>query len=104
MSMHCFLAPFVSLVLCTAVTAQANWETVTSKEGGFSVEMPAKPSLNNSSTRREKGGVTKILQIGCETDAGVYIAQKIEFPTAVVKGAENEQLDAERDAFAAEWR
>ena len=92
------------LVLCTAASAQSNWELVTSKEGGFSVEMPAKPSLNNSSTRRDKGGVTKILQIGCETDAGVYLAQKIEFPTAVVKGAENDQLDAERDGFAAEWR
>lgn len=98
---------FILLILVSsapAATAQTAWEAVTSKEGGFSVEMPAKPSLNTASTRKDKGGVTKVLQIGCETAGGVYLVHKIEFPTAVAKGAEDEQLNAERDAFAAEWR
>ena len=95
------------LILATVIpsaAAQTAWEVVASKEGGFGVEMPAKPSLNSSSTRKANGGTTKIQTIGCETDGGLYLVQKIEFPTAIVKGAENEQLDAERDAFAADWR
>jgi regulation of enolase protein 1 (concanavalin A-like superfamily) len=84
--------------------AQGGWEVVASKEGGFGVEMPTKPSLTNSTTRKANGGTTKILTIGCETAGGAYLVQKIEFPTAIAKGAENEQLDAERDAFATEWR
>lgn len=100
---RCFI--LLALVsVCLPASAQSKWEAVTSKEGGFSVELPAKASLNSSSTRKDKSGTTKIMQIGCETDSGVYIVQKIEFPTAVVKGAEDEQLNAERDAFAAEWR
>jgi hypothetical protein len=31
---------------------RTSWETVTSKEGGFTVEMPAKPSLTASRSRR----------------------------------------------------
>src|SRR5262245_45220400 len=98
------VALVVVLFVGTSLFGQANWEPVTSKEGNFSVEMPTKPGLNTTGTRKDKGGVTKILQIGCETDAGVYLAQKIEFPTAVAKGAEEEQLNAERDAFASEFR
>jgi regulation of enolase protein 1 (concanavalin A-like superfamily) len=84
--------------------SQNAWEPVISKEGGFSVEMPIKPALNTSSTRKDKGGTTKLMQIGCETDAGIYIVQKAEFPTPIAKGAEDEQLNAERDEFAKEWR
>jgi regulation of enolase protein 1 (concanavalin A-like superfamily) len=98
-----------SLVLLVAAawslsaSAQMAWESVTSKEGGFTVEMPAKPSLTSSRTRKGPGGTVKILMIGCETKAGAYIAYKIELPTAVVKGAEDEELDTERDEFAKEW-
>src|SRR5262245_11712222 len=97
-------AVLISCLVPPIATAQSGWEAVTSKEGGFSVEMPAKPSLTSSSTRKDKGGTTKVHTLGCETAGGVYIAQKIEFPTAVAKGAEEQALDAERDAFAAEWR
>jgi regulation of enolase protein 1 (concanavalin A-like superfamily) len=102
--MRRLLSLTVILAVVGTTRAQTEWQPVVSKEGGFAVEMPAKPSLNTSSTRKDKGGTTKLMQVGCETDAGVYIVQKIEFPTAVAKGAEEEQLDAERDGFAKEWR
>ncbi len=95
------------VVLATVLTpqafAQTAWETVTSKEGGFTVEMPVKPSIDKTRTRKAAGGTTKILMLGCKTDSGVYIAYKIELPTAVVKGTEEKQLDAERDEFASEY-
>lgn len=102
--MRVVVAVIVVMFVGSSAVAQTNWELVSSKEGGFSVEMPTKPTLKKSHTRKENGGVTKVMQIGCETDGGVYIVQKIEFPTAIVKGAENEQLDAERDGFAEVWR
>jgi regulation of enolase protein 1 (concanavalin A-like superfamily) len=102
--MRVCVAAIVAMFGGSSAFAQTNWEPVTSKEGGFSVEMPTKPTLRTSQTRKENGGVTKVMQIGCETDGGVYIVQKIEFPTAIVKGAENQQLDAERDSFAEVWR
>src|SRR5439155_620645 len=85
-----------SLVLILAAapsaSAQMPWESVTSKEGGFTVEMPAKPSLTSTRTRKGPGGTVKILLIGCETKAGAYIVYKIDLPTAVVKGAEGMEL------------
>jgi regulation of enolase protein 1 (concanavalin A-like superfamily) len=83
--------------------AQAPWETVTSKEGQFTVEMPVKPSVTRSRTRTGPGGTVKVLMIGGKTDAGAYFVYKVEFPTAIVKGTEDEHLDAERDLFAEEW-
>ena len=35
---------------------------------------------------------------------GVYFAYKIILPTAIVKGTEDEELDAERDSLAKEWK
>ena len=98
------VAVIVVMFVGSSAFAQTNWELVTSKEGGFSVEMPTKPTLKNSRTRKENGGVTKVMQIGCENNGGAYIVQKIAFPSAIVKGAENQQLDAERDSFAEAWR
>ncbi len=41
--------------------------------------------------------------VGCATSGGVYIAYKIVLPTPIVRGAEDKELDAERDYFAQEW-
>jgi regulation of enolase protein 1 (concanavalin A-like superfamily) len=93
-----------TLVLTAALSGQApEWETVTSKEGQFTVEMPTKPSMSRTRTRRGPGGTVKVLMIGCKTEGGAYLAFKIEFPTPVVKGAENAALDEERDSFAEEF-
>jgi regulation of enolase protein 1 (concanavalin A-like superfamily) len=97
------------LVLALASTcgppalAQAPWETVTSKEGQFTVEMPVKPNITRSRTRTGPGGTVKVLMIGCRTEAGAYFAYKVDFPTPIVRGAEDEVLDAQRDDFAEEW-
>jgi regulation of enolase protein 1 (concanavalin A-like superfamily) len=83
--------------------AQTPWETVTSKEGQFTVEMPVKPTITRSRTRKGPGGTIRVLMIGCTTDSGAYFASRVDLPTAVVKEAEEEQLDAERDRLAEEW-
>ncbi|HEY7330432.1 MAG TPA: DUF1349 domain-containing protein [Gemmataceae bacterium] len=81
----------------------AAWETVTSKEGQFSIEMPTKPSFNRTRTRNRPGGKVQTIMIGCETPGGVYIAYRVLLPTPVVRGAEDRELDAERDDFAKEF-
>jgi regulation of enolase protein 1 (concanavalin A-like superfamily) len=93
----------LSLVVSARAPAQTPWETVTSKEGQFTVEMPAKPNFTNSRTRKGPGGTVKVLIMGCETKSGAYIVYRIDFPTPIVKGAEDEALNDERDEFAKEW-
>jgi regulation of enolase protein 1 (concanavalin A-like superfamily) len=94
----------LALALVLPAFAQpADWETVTSKEGKFTVEMPTKPSLNRARTRNRPGGKIQTIMIGCETPGGVYLAYRVLLPTAVVRGAEDRELDATRDYFAQEW-
>ncbi len=94
----------LAFVLVLPALAQTPaWETVTSKEGQFTVEMPTKPSYSRVRTRSGPGGKIQTLTIGCDTPGGVYLAYKITLPTAVVRGAEDRELDAERDFFAKEW-
>jgi regulation of enolase protein 1 (concanavalin A-like superfamily) len=105
-----FTVRLFSLVLILAATvnahaaAQSSWQTVTSKAGGFTVEMPTKPSFDKTSTRKGPGGQLKVLMIGCETDSGAYLVYKLEFPTAIVKGTEQSALDDVRNGFAEEWK
>ena len=85
------------------VSAQDAWKTITSKEGQFTVEMPAKPTINQTRVRKEDGANVKTILLGCKTDAGVYLTYKIIMTAAIVKGTEDAELDAERDGFAKEW-
>lgn len=95
---------FLTLALTwTRASSQETWETVRSPLGQFTVEMPSKPTLNKSRVRKGAGGNVKTVLLGCHTDAGVYIAYKVMLPTAIVKGTENAELDAERDGLAKEW-
>jgi regulation of enolase protein 1 (concanavalin A-like superfamily) len=100
------LASFL-LVLALAwspqASAQTAWESITSKEGQFTVDMPAKPSIQSAKSRTGPGGTVKLVTIGCETAGGIYIAKKLEFPTAIVKGTEDKELDEERNDLAKEW-
>lgn len=84
-------------------TAQAKWESVTSKEGRFTVEMPKPPDTNRTRTRKGAGGVVKTLTVGCKTESGAYLVYRIDLPTAIVQGAEEYELDAVRDDLAREW-
>ena len=99
----------LALVAVTAfssapVSAQDAWEKVTSKEGLFTVEMPGKPTINQSRNRKGAGGNVKTVLLGCKTDAGAYLAYKVILPTSIVKGTEDAELDAERDSLAKEWK
>ena len=98
------LALPLALVLVYPVFAEPPaWETVTSKEGQFTVEMPTKPSFSRTRTRNRPGGKVQTIIVGCATPGGVYIAYRVLLPTPVVRGAEDRELDAERDDFAQEW-
>lgn len=78
------------------------WQTVTSKEGGFTVDMPGKQTFNSSETRRTAAGLVKMVGIGCASDNAGYLAFRIDMP-AVPRGSEDKVLDAQRDHFAEEW-
>ncbi len=79
------------------------WEVVVSQEGKFSVEMPQRPNRESTRTRSGPDGKVNVLEIGCRTEVGGYFVYKIELPTAVVRGAEQRQLDVERDEFARDF-
>ncbi|HTU22837.1 MAG TPA: trypsin-like peptidase domain-containing protein [Gemmataceae bacterium] len=76
------------------------WETITSKEGGFTVDMPVKPSINVSQSRTYRGTTIKMLFLGCHTDDGVYLAFRIDMPIPVPRNQVEHALDAQRDSFA----
>ncbi|MBV9123326.1 MAG: hypothetical protein JO112_08215, partial [Planctomycetes bacterium] len=88
---------------CGEASAQAPWEQVTSTEGNFSLEMPVPPSIHRTLTRKNAAGVTRELEIGCRTDTGIYQVYRIDFPTAIVRGAEQAMLNMVRDEFADDW-
>jgi|GEM_PF-1049816 len=88
----------------TQTVAQDAWQTVNSKEGEFTVEMPVKPTINKTRSRKEAGGEVKTILVGCVTEGGAYFAYKVNLPTAIVKGTEDAELDAERDSMAKEWK
>ncbi|HEY7311197.1 MAG TPA: trypsin-like peptidase domain-containing protein [Gemmataceae bacterium] len=79
------------------------WETITSKEGGFTVDMPVKPSINISRTRASRGVTVKYLLLGSHTDDGVYLAFRIDLPAPVPRGMAERALDTQRNHFAEEW-
>jgi regulation of enolase protein 1 (concanavalin A-like superfamily) len=79
------------------------WETITSKEGGLTVDMPTKPQITRSSSRSIGGRTVRVFLLGCDTDDGVYLAFRIDMPVAVPRGSEGRVMDAQRDFFAREW-
>jgi regulation of enolase protein 1 (concanavalin A-like superfamily) len=98
------LASAVTLALTgSPASAQDAWETVRSQVGQFTVELPSKPTINQTRVRKGAGRNVQTVLLGCKTDAGAYIAYKVILPTAIAKGTENEELDAERDGLAKEW-
>jgi regulation of enolase protein 1 (concanavalin A-like superfamily) len=99
------LASAVTLALSwTYAPAEEAWQTVRSKAGQFTIELPVKPTINQTRDRKAAGGRERSILLGCTTDSGAYIAYKIILPTAIVKGTEDQELDAERDALVKEWR
>ena len=64
------------------------------------VDFPTDPTKSEVTTKTGPGGRLKIVNVECETPSAAYIAQRITLPTAIVKGAEGNQLVAFRDYFA----
>ena len=89
--------------LTLPASAQPAWENVYSKEGQFSVEMPAKPTIKKTRTRKGADGTVKVMVVGCTTANGLYLAYRMDLPTAIVKGSEDAELNAARDDLAQEW-
>jgi regulation of enolase protein 1 (concanavalin A-like superfamily) len=94
----------VLAAMCVGFQAQeaeaAPWRTVVSKEGQFVVDFPTDPTKSEVTNKNGPGGRLKIVNIECDTPSAAYIAQRITLPTAIVKGAEGNQLVAFRDYFA----
>lgn len=100
---HFRMLALLGIVAASPVLAQTPWETVKSKAGQFTVEMPTAPQIERTRTRRGPGGTVRVMTIGCSTDSGIYLAYRIDLPTALVKGTEDAELDAARDDLAEEW-
>jgi hypothetical protein len=96
-------AVVVLVATSSLVTAQSAWETVTSKEGQFTVEMPKQPDLQRTRTRKGPGGTVRVTTLGCKAEGGVYVVYRIDLPTAIVRGAEEAEFDSARDDLAQEW-
>jgi regulation of enolase protein 1 (concanavalin A-like superfamily) len=85
-----------------APAAAGGWQTVASEEGDYTVEMPSKPNYRSTRTR-SGGGPARVVVQGCRTAAGSYLVEKKAFPTGMIVGTEDSQLDAERDELAREY-
>jgi regulation of enolase protein 1 (concanavalin A-like superfamily) len=79
------------------------WETVSTKEGDFTVDMPVKPDYTASRSRSGPGGTLRVFMTGCRTATGTYFALRIGFPRVIIRGDVERALDAERDSLAEEW-
>ena len=55
------LLVFLAAACCWPAPAQTTWQTVTSKEGQFTVELPAKPTINKTQTRKGSSGTTRFV-------------------------------------------
>jgi hypothetical protein len=97
------LLAVASGVVAVPAYAEMTWETVTSKEGQFTVEMPTQPDIKRTRTRKAPGGVVKVTTIGCKTGSGAYLVYRIDLPSAIVKGTEEAELNATRNDLAEEW-
>ena len=66
---------------CSRASAEVAWETVRSREvGEFTVEMPAKPTINQSRDRKGFGGNVKTVLLGCKTGAACTSPTKSSCP------------------------
>ena len=81
----------------------AGWQTVASEAGDYTVEMPSKPNYRGTRTRSGGGGPGRVQVRGCRTAAGSYFVEKMEYPTGMIAGTEDSQLDTERDELAREF-
>jgi regulation of enolase protein 1 (concanavalin A-like superfamily) len=97
------LAAVLLVSWASLASAQPAWENVFSKEGKFSVEMPVKPSIQKTRTRKGPDGTVKVMILGCKTDNAIYLAYRMDLPIAIVKGSEEAELNAARDDLAQEW-
>jgi regulation of enolase protein 1 (concanavalin A-like superfamily) len=79
------------------------WQTVASEAGDYTVEMPSAPNYRSTRTRSAGGGPGRVLIRGCRTAAGNYLVEKMEYPTGMIAGSEDSQLDTERDELAREF-
>ena len=72
-----------------------DWEKVESKEGGFTVEMPGKPTINKSRVHTGVGGEVKTVIVGCD-EYGRPL-HRVQDPAPHVN-CEGNHEDAELDA------
>ena len=91
------------LISSPGFAAGSQWETITSAEGGFTIDMPAKPTMKESESHPTRFGLTRFFMLGCHTDDGGFIVFRIDFPAGMPRGVEQGALDSIRDSFAQRW-
>jgi hypothetical protein len=96
------LASSILLVaLAVAGQAEKKWEVVTSREGNFTVEMPAKPNHSKTSTLTgPNGDRTTLKEIGLENREGGFFMFWLETLVDIPKNLEDRYFEFVRDMSA----
>jgi hypothetical protein len=94
---------FLLIALSSAGQSEPKWAVVTSQEGKFTVEMPAKPNHTGSATSRGPNGKITVNEIVLETADGLYIVARVEDPVIIPKAVEEKYLEFTRDYYAAKF-
>lgn len=92
------------VALSFAGQAGGRWEVVTSQEGRFTVEMPAKPDHQESSASRGPNGRVTVHEISCETPGGTFVVARIEDPVIIPRPLEDRYLEFSRDLYAQKFK
>src|SRR5262249_34620807 len=97
-----------AIALCALVTSHvaaidpARWQTITSREGGFTIDMPGQP-ITRSEIENTPDGQMRAFIMLCETDEGDFAAFRIDVPANVPRGQEERILDSMGRFFARMW-
>jgi hypothetical protein len=89
--------------LQTAKTDARRWETVTSEDGTYSVEMPATPNFRSNRTGNPKNGPARVAIRGYRSGAQGYFIQRADFPANIIRGSDDSLLDSQRDELARQY-
>jgi len=88
--MKCMLA--CSVLLLLVIPASGQPESVTVKEGRFSVRFPGRPKENTQSTKTDAGTVKLYTATYALPDGSIFISSSAEFPSDVVKAEFRDKL------------
>jgi regulation of enolase protein 1 (concanavalin A-like superfamily) len=99
----CRLGLAAATAMSLAPAEAQDWVKVESAQSGFFVAMPVTPKINTVRTLKRAGGDVNVSTIGCTTSGGLYYLQIIALPAPLLKGAEDAELESEREGWGKQY-